>query len=80
MNATSCQLPSKEKGNHRQREKKQIQLNKEKAIDERPQRLSAVVAKIQMDDISSGAEELEENDNNDTDFSSESDSSDPDFY
>ena len=39
-----------------------------------------MVAKFQMDDISSGAEELEENGNNDTDFSSESDSSDSDFY
>ena len=60
---------------------KEVDLVKQsKAIDERPQRLSAVVAKIQMDDISSDEEELEESDNNDTDFASESDSSDSDFY
>ena len=60
---------------------KEVDLVKQsKAIDERPQRLSAVVAKVQMDDISSNEEELEESDNNDTDFPSESDSSDPDFY
>ena len=60
---------------------KEVDLVKQsKAIDERPQRLSAVLAKIQMDDISSDEEELEESDNNDTDFASESDSSDSDFY
>ena len=54
---------------------KEIDLVKQsKTIDESPQRLNAVVAKIQMDDISSDEEELEESDNNDTDFASESDS------
>ena len=60
---------------------KEVDLIKQsKVVDERPQRLSAVVAKIQMDDISLDEEELEESDNNDTDFASESDSSDSDFY
>ena len=60
---------------------KEVDLVKQsKAIDERPQRLSTVVAKIQMDDISSDEEELEQTDNNDTDFASESDSSDSHFY
>ena len=54
---------------------KEVDLVKQsKAIDERPQRLSAVLAKIQMDDISLDEEELEESDNNDTDFAIESDS------
>ena len=60
---------------------KEVDLVKQsKAIDERPQRLSTVVAKIQMDDISSDEEELEESDNNDSEFASESDSSDSHFY
>ena len=60
---------------------KEADLGKQsKAVDESPQLLSTVVAKIQMDDISSDEEELEESDNNDTDFASESDSSDSDFY
>ena len=44
------------------------------------QRLRSVVAKIQMDDTSPDEEELEKSDNNDTDFASESDSSDSDYY
>ena len=49
--------------------------------DERPQRLSVVIAKVQIDNISLGEERLEESDgNNDTDFARESDSSDSDFY
>ena len=60
---------------------KEVDLVKQsKAIDERPQRLSAVVAKIHMDDISTDEGELEECDNNGTDFSSENDSSGSDFY
>ena len=52
---------------------KEVDLVKQStATDERPQRLSAVVAKIQMNDISPDEEELEESDNNDTDFASES--------
>ena len=39
-----------------------------------------MVAKIQMDDVSSDEEGLEESDNNDSDFASESSSSDADFY
>ena len=39
-----------------------------------------MVTNIQMDDISSYEEELEESDNNETKFASESDSSDFDFY
>ena len=39
-----------------------------------------MVAKIQMEDILSDEEELEESDNNDTDFASESDSSGSGFY
>ena len=59
---------------------KEVDLVKQsKAIDERPQQLSTVVAKIQMGDISSDEEELEESDNNDTDFASESDNSDSEF-
>ena len=38
-----------------------------------------MVAKIQMDDISSDEEELEESDDNETKFASESDGSDFDF-
>ena len=45
-------------------------VKQSKAIDESLQRLGAVVAKIQMDDISLDEEELEESDNNDTDFAS----------
>ena len=55
-------------------------VKQSKAVDESPQRLSIVVAKIQMDDTSSDEEELEESDNNVTDFASESDSSDSDLY
>ena len=56
-------------------------VEQSKATDERSQWLSAVVAKTQMDYISSDKEVLEENDdNNDTDFATESDSSDSDFY
>ena len=60
---------------------KEVDLVKQsKAIDERPQQLCAVVAKIHMDDISLDKEELEESDNNDTDFASEIDSSGSGFY
>ena len=54
-------------------------VEQSKAIDERPQGLSDVVAKIQMDDIPSDEEELDESDDNDTDFASESDRSGSDF-
>ena len=76
------QLPTSMKGKRKSQAKgKEVDLVKQsKTIDERPQRLSAVVAKIQMDDISSDEEELEESDDNDTDFASESDSSGSDFY
>ena len=59
---------------------KEIDLVEQReAIDERPQGLSAMVAKIQMDDISSDEEVLERSDdNNDNDFANESESSDPD--
>ena len=58
-----------------QAKRKEVDLVKQsKAIDERPQQLCAVVANIHMDDISLDEEELEESDNNDTDFASESDS------
>ena len=59
---------------------KEIDLVEQReAIDERPQGLSAMVAKIQMDDISSDEEVLEgSEDNNDNDFANESESSDPD--
>ena len=58
---------------------KEIDLVEQReAIDERPQGLSAMVAKIQMD-ISSDEEVLEgSDDNNDNDFVNESESSDPD--
>ena len=50
---------------------KEVNLVKQsKATDESLQRLGAVVAKIQMDDTSLDEEELEESDNNDTDFAS----------
>ena len=73
MNAVSYQLPRKEIV--------EDLVEKSKEIDEKPQRLSAGVAKIRMDDISSDKEELEESDgNNATDFTSEKGSSDSDFY
>ena len=60
---------------------KEVDLVKQsKVIDERPQRLSAVVAKIRLDDKWLDEEELEESDNNDTDFASDGDSSDSDFH
>ena len=60
---------------------KEVDLVKQsKVIDERPQRLSAVVAKIRLDDKWLDEEELEESDNNDTDFASDSDSSDSHFH
>ena len=68
------QLPSSMKEKRKSQAKgKEVDLVKQStATDERPQRLSAVVAKIQMNDISPDEEELEESDNNDTDFASES--------
>ena len=58
---------------------KEVDLVKQnKTINERPQQLSAIVANIQMCDISS--DEEEESDNNGTEFARESDSSDSDFY
>ena len=58
---------------------KEVDLVKQsKAINENPQQLSAIVANIQMCDISS--DEEEESDNNGTEFARESDSSDSDFY
>ena len=70
------QLPTSMKGKRKsQTKRKEVDLVKQsKAIDERSEQLSAVVAKIQMEDILSDEEELEESDNNDTDFASESDS------
>ena len=60
---------------------KKVDLVKQsKTIDKRPQRISVVVAKIHMDDISQDEKDLEDRDNNDTDFASESDSSNSDFY
>ena len=60
---------------------KEVDLVKQsKVINERPQRLSAVVAKIRLDDKWLDEEELEESDNNDTDFASDGDSSDSDFH
>ena len=60
---------------------KEVDLVKQsKVIDERPQRLSAVVAKIRLDDKWLDEEELEESDNNDSDFASDGDSSDSDFH
>ena len=64
-----------------QAKRKEVDLvEQSKAIDERPQRLSVVVAKIQMDDISSDEKELEESDDNDTHLASESDDSDYNFH
>ena len=58
---------------------KEVDLVKQsKTINERPQQLSAIVANIQMCDISS--DEEEESDNNGTEFARESGSSDSDFY
>ena len=56
-----------------QAKRKEVDLAEQsKAIDERPQGLSAMVAKIQMDDISPDEELLERSDdNNDIDFASE---------
>ena len=71
------QLPTSMKGKRKSQAKgKEVDLVEHgKAIDERPQRLSAVVAKIQMDDISSDEEVLERSDNNhDSDCANESDS------
>ena len=70
----------KEKRKSQPKEKEVDLVKQSKAIAERPQRLSAAVAKIEMDDISSEEEELKESDNGDTDFASESDSSGSDFY
>ena len=51
-------------------------VEQSKAIDERPQGLSGVIVKIQIDNISSDEEVLEgSDDSNDTDFASESESS-----
>ena len=72
MNAASYQLPWKEKENHRQREKN--------SSTKQGNWWETATAKIQMDDISSDEEELEESGNNNTDFTNESDSSVSDFY
>ena len=55
-------------------------IEQSKAIYERPERFSAAVAKIQMDDLSSDEKESEESDNDDTDLTSKSENSDSDFY
>ena len=70
----------KKKKKKSQAKGKEIDLVEQReVIDERPQGLSAMVAKIQMDDISSDEEVLERSDdNNDNDFANESESSDPD--
>ena len=72
------QLPTSMKGKKPKAKRKDVDLvEQSKVIDERPQELGALVAKIQMDGISSDGEILEESDdNNDTDFASKSDSSD----
>ena len=52
---------------------KEVNLVKQsRAIDETPQQFTAVAAKLQMDDLLLDEEELEESDNNDKDFASES--------
>ena len=64
-----------------QAKQKEVDLvEQSKTIDERSQRLSALVAKIQMDDISSEEEELEKSDNSDTTFAIKSVNSDSEFY
>ena len=64
-----------------QAKKKELNLvEQSRTTEERPQQLSAMVEKIQMEDISSEGKELEESDDNDTDFATQSDSSDADFY
>ena len=76
------QLPSSMKWRRKSQAKgREVDLiEQSKAIDERTRQLNAVVANIQMDDISSDEEELEESDDNETEFASERDSSDFDFY
>ena len=77
------QLPTSMKGKRKSQTKgKETDLvEQSKAIDERPQQLSAVVTKIQIEDITLDEEELEEGDNNnDTKFENESDMSDSGFY
>ena len=78
------QLPTSVKGKEKKIASKGIEVDltlQSKAIDERPQQLSAMVAKVQMDDISPDEEELEESDDGiDMDFPSEIDCSDSDFY
>ena len=64
--------PMKEKRKSQAKRKEVDLAEQSKAIDERPQGLSAMVAKIQMDDISPDEELLERSDdNNDIDFASE---------
>ena len=74
------QLPTSMKGKKPKAKRQDVDLvEQSKVIDERPQELGALVAKFQMDGISSDGEILEESDdNNDTDFASKSDSSDSD--
>ena len=76
------QLPTSMKGKRKsQAKRKEVDLvEQSKEIDERPQRLNVVVAKIRMNDISSDEKELEESDDNDTHLASESDDSDYNFY
>ena len=57
MNAASYQLPKKGKRKSQVKGKEVDLVKQRKKIDERPQRLSAVVAKFQMDDISSDEEQ-----------------------
>ena len=57
MNAASYQLPKKGKRKSQAKGKVVDLVKQRKKIDERPQRLSAVVAKVQMDDISLDEEE-----------------------
>ena len=68
--------PMKEKRKSQAKRKEVDLVEQSKAIDERPQGLSAMVAKIQMDDISPDEELLEgSDDNNDIYFASEGESS-----
>ena len=68
MNAGSYQLSWKRKRKSQAKGKEVDLVKQSREIDERPHRLSAVVKKIQMGDISTDEKELEESDNNDTDF------------
>ena len=68
--------PKKEKRKLQAKGEEVDLVEQSKALDERPQGLSAVIVKIQIDNISSDVELVEgSDDSNDTDFASESESS-----